>query len=159
MRSTKAGIGSYDSKEPGIKLSQYDDKTAVLRERTKAYSKYIAGNIKPDIIIYNDENDNYLVFDVKYKNPLNSRSSRPDRLQILAYALMLNCKNVGNIFPTQDGTSNTYFKRNEINSREEKTRYYNQINVAIDTEWEFTIQEEGGTSMTTILEYCKRLLV
>lgn len=155
----KAGIGSYDSKEPGIKLSQYDDKTAVLRERTKAYSKYIAGNIKPDIIIYNDENDNYLVFDVKYKNPLNSRSSRPDRLQILAYALMLNCKNVGNIFPTQDGTSNTYFKRNEINSREEKTRYYNQINVAIDTEWEFTIQEEGGTSMTTILEYCKRLLV
>ena len=105
------------------------------------------------------ENDNYLVFDVKYKNPLNSRSSRPDRLQILAYALMLNCKNVGNIFPTQDGTSNTYFKRNEINSREERPRYYNQINVAIDTEWEFTIQEEGGTSTTTILEYCKRLLM
>ena len=155
----KAGIGSYDSKEPGIKLSQYDDKTAVLRERTKTYSKYIAGNIKPDIIIYNDENDNYLVFDVKYKNPLNSRSSRPDRLQILAYALMLNCKNVGNIFPTQDGTSNTYFKRNEINSREERPRYYNQLNVAIDTEWEFTIQEEGGTSITTILEYCKRLLM
>lgn len=155
----KAGIGSYDSKEPGIKLSQYDDKTAVLRGRTKDYSKYIAGNIKPDIIIYNDENDNYLVFDVKYKNPLNSRSSRPDRLQILAYALMLNCKNVGNIFPTQDGTSNTYFKRNEINSREERPRYYNQINVAIDTEWEFTIQEEGGTSTTTILEYCKRLLM
>ena len=51
----KAGIGSYDSKEPGIKLSQYDDKTAVLRGRTKDYSKYIAGNIKPDIIIYNDE--------------------------------------------------------------------------------------------------------
>lgn len=131
----------------------------VLRGRTKDYSKYIAGNIKPDIIIYNDENDNYLVFDVKYKNPLNSRSSRPDRLQILAYALMLNCKNVGNIFPTQDGTSNTYFKRNEINSREERPRYYNQINVAIDTEWEFTIQEEGGTSTTTILEYCKRLLM
>ena len=26
----KAGIGSYDSKEPGIKLSQYDDKTCLL---------------------------------------------------------------------------------------------------------------------------------
>lgn len=48
---------------------------------------------------------------------------------------------------------------NEINSREERPRYYNQINVAIDTEWEFTIQEEGGTSTTTILEYCKRLLM
>lgn len=154
----KAGIGSYNSKTPGLKLSQYDDKTAVLMERNKEYSKYIAGNIKPDIIIYNDENDNYIAFDVKYKNPLHTRSARPDRLQILAYALMLNCKNVGNIFPTQDGTNNTYFKRNEINSRENTPRYYNQMNVAIDTDWEFTIQEEGGTSVTTILEYCKRLL-
>lgn len=154
----KAGVKSYDSKETGIRLSQYDDKTAVLREGQTAYSRYIAGNIKPDIIIYSDESDNYLVFDVKYKNPLNSKASRPDRLQILAYALMLNCKNVGNIFPTQDGTTNTYFKRNEINSREEAPRYYNQMNVAIDTAWEFTIQEEGGTSVTTILEYLKRLL-
>ena len=154
----KAGIGSYNSKTQGLKLSQYDDKTAVLRERNKEYSKYIAGNIKPDIIIYNGENDNYVVFDVKYKNPLSSRASRPDRLQILAYALMLNCRNVGNIFPTQDGTNNTYYKRNEINSRDETTRYYNQMNVAIDTKWEFTIQEEGGSSMTTILEYYKRLL-
>jgi 5-methylcytosine-specific restriction endonuclease McrBC regulatory subunit McrC len=155
----KAGIKSFDSNEPGIKLSQYDDKTAVLRERNKAYSKYIAGNIKPDIILYDEENDSYLVFDVKYKNPLNSRSSRPDRLQILAYALMLNCKNVGNIFPTQDGTSNTYYKRNEINSRDENVRYYNQLNVAVDKDWKFTIQEENGASNMTILEYCKRLLL
>ncbi len=154
----KAGIKSYNSREAGIKLSQYDDKTAVLRERNKEYSKYIAGNIKPDIVIYNDNNENYVVFDVKYKNPLNSKSSRPDRLQILAYALMLNCRNVGNIFPTQDGTNNTYFKRNEINSREETPRYYNQMNVAIDSNWAFDIQEEGGSSSTTILDYCKRLL-
>lgn len=154
----KAGVKSYNSNESGIKLSQYDDKTAVLRERNKEYSKYIAGNIKPDIILYNDENDNCVVFDVKYKNPLNTSSSRADRLQILAYALILNCRNVGNIFPTQDGTSNTYYKRNEINSREETSRYYNQVHIAIDADWQFAIREEGKSSMTTILEYCERLL-
>lgn len=154
----KAGILSYSSKEHGIRLSQYDDKTAVLRERNREYSKYIAGNIKPDIIIYNDENDSYLVFDVKYKNPINMRSSRPDRLQILAYALMLNCRNVGNIFPTQDGTKNTYFKQNQINSKGETPRYYNQLSVSIDVDWDYTIFEEGDSQKTTLLEYCRRLL-
>jgi hypothetical protein len=152
----KAGIGSFNSAQPGLKLVQYDDKTAVLKEKDRIYSKYIAGNIKPDIVIIDDK-DNYLVFDVKYKNA-ESRYSRSDRHQILAYALMMNCRNVGNIFPTQGGTENVCFRRNMINSKEKTPRYYNQVNLSIGAKWDFTIREEGELSTTTILEYCRRLL-
>ena len=68
-----------------------------------AFSRYIAGNVKPDIVVYNDENGKYAVFDVKYKNSFNMQSSRSDRLQILAYALMFNCVDVGNIFQLRAG--------------------------------------------------------
>lgn len=154
----KAGVKSYDSKEDGIKISQYDDKTAVLREKNKSYANYIGGNIKPDIIIYDSNTGNYIVFDVKYKDSLNSRSSRPDRLQILAYGLMLNCANIGNIFPTQDGTNNIYYKRNEINSRESRTRYYNQMEIAIDSNWRFEMQQKNDDSTMRVMEYLNRLL-
>lgn len=154
----RAGVLSYDSKESGIRISRYDDKTAVLREKNKAYANYIGGNIKPDIIIFDPDTDNYIVFDVKYKDSLNSRYARPDRMQILAYGLMLGCDNVGNIFPTQDGTNNVYYKRNEINSNEPRIRYYNQLEVAIDVDWKYEISQKDENSKIRVLEYLKRLL-
>ncbi len=154
----RAGVKSYDSSESGIRISRYDDKTAVLREKNKTYANYIGGNIKPDIIIYDPETGNYVVFDVKYKDSLNSRYSRPDRLQILAYGLMLGCDNVGNIFPTQDGTNNIYYKRNEINSNESRKRYYNQMEVAIDVEWKFEMLQKDEQMQMRVMEYLKRLL-
>lgn len=154
----RAGVKSFDSNEAGIRISQYDDKTAVLREKNKVFANYISGNIKPDIIIYDSDTGNYVVFDVKYKDSLNSKSSRPDRLQILAYGLMLGCDNVGNIFPTQDGTNNIYYKRNQINSNESRTRFYNQLEVAIDTEWQFDIQQKDAERSMRLMEYLKRLL-
>ena len=98
------------------------------------------------------------MFDVKYKDSLSSRYARPDRMQILAYGLMLNCNNVGNIFPTQDGTCNIYYKRNEINSNESRTRYYNQLEVAIDPNWKFEIIRKGDEMKIGVMEYLKRLL-
>ena len=105
---------------------RYDEKTAVLAEKNNPYANYINGNIKPDIIIYNPENQKYVVFDVKYIDSSNAKFSRSDRMQILAYGLMFNSDNVGNIFPTRDGTSNLYFKSNRINSNESRTRMYHQ---------------------------------
>lgn len=154
----RAGIKSYASKEKGLHLLKYDDKTAVLQQKAKAFSRYIAGNVKPDIVVYNDENGKYAVFDVKYKNSFNMQSSRSDRLQILAYALMFNCVDVGNIFPTQNGRKNTYYRRNKINSHEEMSRYYNQLNIAIDTNWEFVLQAEGESSSETIYEFFEKIL-
>lgn len=154
----RAGVLSYDSQEPGIRISQYDDKTAVLREKNKSYANYIGGNIKPDIIIYDPDTGNYVVFDVKYKDSLSSRYARPDRMQILAYALMLGCDNVGNIFPTQDGTNNVYYMQNEINSNESRTRYYNQLEVAIDSDWKFEIARKDDAMRMRVMEYLKKLL-
>lgn len=154
----RAGVLSYDSQEPGIRISQYDDKTAVLREKNKSYANYIGGNIKPDIIIYDPDTGNYVVFDVKYKDSLSSRYARPDRMQILAYALMLGCDNVGNIFPTQDGTNNVYYIQNEINSNESRTRYYNQLEVAIDSDWKFEIARKDDAMRMRVMEYLKKLL-
>ena len=154
----RAGVQSYISEERGIHISQYDDKTAVLRENNKNYANYIAGNIKPDIIIYDSETGKYVVFDVKYKDSFNSRYARPDRMQILAYGLMLGCDNVGNIFPTQDGTNNIYYKRNEINSNESRKRYYNQMEVAIDIDWKFEIQRKDKEMKMRVMDYLRKLL-
>ena len=117
---------SFGSQDSGIRLLRYDEKTAVLAEKNNPYANYINGNIKPDIIIYNPENQKYVVFDVKYIDSSNAKFSRSDRMQILAYGLMFNSDNVGNIFPTWDGTSNLYFKSNRINSNESRTRMYHQ---------------------------------
>jgi len=154
----RAGVLSYDSRENGIRISQYDYKTTVLREKNKAYANYIGGNIKPDIIIYDPETGNHIVFDVKYKDSMSSRYARPDRMQILAYGLMLGCDNVGNIFPAQNGTNNVYYKRNEINSNESRTRYYNQMEVAIDADWKFEITGKDDEMKMRVMEYLKRLL-
>lgn len=89
---------------------------------------------------------------------MSSRYARPDRMQILAYGLMLGCDNVGNIFPTQDGTNNVYYKRNEINSNETRTRYYNQLEVAIDSDWTFEITQKDDAMKMRVMEYLKRLL-
>lgn len=153
----RAGVLSYDSKESGIRILQYDDKTAVLREKNRTYANYISGNIKPDIIIYDPETGNYVVFDVKYKDSLSSRYARPDRMQILAYGLMLGCNNVGNIFPAQDGTNNVYYKRNEINSNESRTHYYNQLEVAIDSDWKFEITHKDDETKIRVMEYLRGL--
>lgn len=95
-----AGVRSFDSNDSGIRLLRYDDKTPVLTEGNKAYAHYISGNVKLDIILLNPENGKYAVFDVKYKDLLNSRFSRSDRIQVLAYGLMFDAENIGNIFPT-----------------------------------------------------------
>ena len=100
----RAGIKSYASKEKGLHLLQYDDKTAVLQQRAMAFSRYIAGNVKPDIVVYNDENGKYAVFDVKYKNSFNMQSSRSDRLQNIGICInVLIVWMSGNIFQLRAG--------------------------------------------------------
>ena len=78
-------------------------------------------------------------------------------MQILAYGLMLGCNNVGNIFPARDGTNNVYYKRNEINSNESRTRYYNQLEVAIDSDWKFEITRKDDETKIRVMEYLRGL--
>ena len=153
-----AGVRSFNSHDSGVQLLPYDDKTPVLTEGNKAYAHYIRGNVKPDIILHNPENGKYAVFDVKYKDSSNSRFSRSDRMQVLAYGLMFDAENIGNIFPTQDGTSNLYYKSNKINSNESKTRQYHQLEIAIDTDWVFTMTSKDGEYSIGLLEYLQDLL-
>lgn len=154
----KAGVKSYNSTEKGIKLLKYDNKSPVLNESSKRYANYIAGNIKPDIVLFDSATGKYVVFDVKYKDSQSSRFARSDRMQILAYGLMLGCENVGNIFPTQDGTNNIYYERNEINSNEERLRFYNQLNIAIDSDWKFEISKKNEEDRMSVMDYLKRML-
>ena len=154
----KAGVKAFDSEDEGIHLAKYDDKTAVLTERNKSYANYISGNIKPDIIVYNPANQKHIVFDVKYKDSANSRFSRSDRMQVLAYGLMFDSEHIGNIFPTQDGTNNVYYKCNKINSNENKDRFYHQLEIAIDNSWTFVMDSKTGDQSTGLLEYLNSLL-
>ena len=149
----KAGVKSFDSQEEGLRLSRYDDKTPVLKDRNGAFANYINGNIKPDIIIYNPASGKQVVFDVKYKDSANARFSRSDRLQVLAYGLMFGSDNVGIIFPTSDGTNNIYYKCNEINSNESRTRFYHQLEIAIDRDSSFTMSSKSGGDEIGVLEY------
>jgi len=108
------GINSYKKRRPNEPfLEKYDTKIDVLSEELSLESsEYIKGPIKPDIII-RMEGRNPVVLDVKYKNHKNKYSAREDRLQLLAYALMLDCIHVGHVFP---GDNNHAFLPTNVNS-------------------------------------------
>lgn len=129
----KSGIKSFSSQDNSLRMLQYDYKAKILSQNGEAFSSYINGNIKPDIILYNPQNDKYIVFDVKYKNLSNNRYSREDRLQLLAYSMMYNCENVGIVFPAIGENGNMYYEKNEIQSIEERQRFFNQLELSINT--------------------------
>jgi 5-methylcytosine-specific restriction endonuclease McrBC regulatory subunit McrC len=156
-----AGIKSYLSNAEGIQILKYDHKLKVLSQNASVYSNYIGGNVKPDIIIFNPRTDKYVVFDIKYKNLLHRKTSRADRLQVLAYALLYDCENVGIIFPALDGTENIYYERNEIASIEQKQRYYNQLEIAVDTidiDGECAVRSKETQESVSLLKYIEGLL-
>ena len=154
----KAGVKSFDSQEDGVRLARYDDKTPVLKGRNGGYANYISGNVKPDIIIQNPVTGKHVIFDVKYKNSANARFSRSDRLQVLAYGLMFGSEDVGIIFPALDGAKNTYYKCNEINSNESRTRFYHQFEISIDRDTSSTMTAKTGGEEISVMDYLNRLL-
>jgi 5-methylcytosine-specific restriction endonuclease McrBC regulatory subunit McrC len=121
------GISSYKSKdESGIRLEKFDDKTDVFMEEDGLLNpgKYISGSIKPDIILTNQDTGETVVLDVKYKDYTNG-DSRNDRLQLLAYSMMMNADNVGIILPAQ--TEVEIFDARRINSMEHRVVKYHQM--------------------------------
>jgi hypothetical protein len=79
-------------------------------------------------------------------------------MQVLAYGLMFDAENIGNIFPTQDGTRNLYYKCNKINSNESKERWYHQFEIAIDADWIFTMTSKDREDSIGLLEYLQGIL-
>lgn len=66
------------------------------------FDVYIQGEMIPDIIFKNKYEEEYIIYDVKYKVGEYNQGTRSDRLQILAYAYMWNCKHIGHIFPEKE---------------------------------------------------------
>lgn len=123
----KNGISSYRGKdEKSLYLKKFDDKTDIFMEEEGLLNpgKYISGTIKPDLILTNQETGENVVIDVKYKDYTNG-DSRNDRLQLLAYSMMLNANNVGIILPTQ--TEVEIFDARRINSLESRVVKYHQM--------------------------------
>lgn len=139
----KNGISSYRGKgEKGICLEKFDDKTDVFMEEEGLLNpgKYISGTIKPDLILTNQETGETVVIDVKYKDYTNG-DSRNDRLQLLAYSMMLNANNVGIILPAQ--TEVEIFDARRINSMESRIVKYHQMLLGMEKD------------SSTIAEYIK----
>lgn len=127
----KNGIVSYkDKSNIGIKLEKFDDKTDVFLEEDGLANpgKYISGSIKPDLVLTDQETGETVVFDVKYKDFTNG-NARDDRLQLLAYSMMMNADNVGIILPTQ--TEVEIFDARRINSMEKRIVKYHQMLLGI----------------------------
>lgn len=123
----KNGIASYRNKcDVGIKLEKFDDKTDVFLEEEGLTNpgKYISGSIKPDLILTDQQSGERVVFDVKYKDYTNG-NSRDDRLQLLAYSMMMNANNIGIILPAQDDVE--IFDARTINSMENRVIRYHQM--------------------------------
>ena len=123
----KNGIHSYKGKyEHGIRLEKFDDKTEVFAEEEDLLNpgKYISGSIKPDLILTNQDTGETVVIDVKYKDYMNG-NSRDDRLQLLAYSMMLNANNIGIILPAQ--VDEKIFDARRINSLEKRVVKYHQM--------------------------------
>lgn len=122
----KNGVDSYRSKnETGIRLEKFDDKTDIfLEEGLINPGKYISGSIKPDLILTDRESGETVVFDIKYKDYTNG-DSRNDRLQLLAYSMMMNANNVGIILPAQADVE--IFDARRINSMENRVVKYHQM--------------------------------
>lgn len=154
----KAGVLSYLSSEEGVHILKYDYKSKVLELSDNTHSNYINGSVKPDIIIYDTVSKKYVVFDVKYKNVQNRGYSRDDRLQILAYALMYDCDNVGIVFPSLTGEENEFYMKNGIQSVENRERYYNQLELSIDTIWKCVVKSKENKDGLPLIEYIKQLL-
>lgn len=127
----KNGIASYKSKsDKGIRMEKFDDKTDVFlkEEGLTNPGKFISGSIKPDLILTNQETGETVVLDVKYKDYTNG-NSRDDRLQLLAYSMMMNANNVGIILPAQ--TEVEIFDARRINSMENRVVKYHQMLLGI----------------------------
>lgn len=140
----KNGISSYKSKEnAGIRLEKFDDKTDVFVEEDGLLNpgKYISGTIKPDLILTDQETGQKVVLDVKYKDYTNG-DSRNDRLQLLAYSMMLNAGNIGIILPAPDEVE--IFDARRINSMENRIVKYHQMLLGINK-----------NNNTTVADYIK----
>lgn len=122
-------IKSYrENASEGIQIEKFDAKTDVLVEEADLTNpgKYISGPIKPDIVLTDIITGKTAVFDVKYKNYKNG-DSRNDRLQLLAYSMMMNADNVGLILPTLDEDVPSFFDPRRINSSEQRLIRYHQL--------------------------------
>jgi len=120
------GVKSYREKgTSGIWMAKFDEKTEVLTEddSLKNPGKYIAGTVKPDIVLTDPETGRIAVFDVKYKDYRGN--SRNDRLQLLAYSMMMNAEHIGLIFPSED--KDVIFDARKVNTLENRTVMYHQI--------------------------------
>lgn len=81
----------------GYTCKKEKGKNPIMEDDSWYIQKNKSELIIPDIVVRHK--NQCVVFDAKYKNGRKKHNIREDRLQLLAYALMYNCKTVGHIFP------------------------------------------------------------
>ena len=125
----KNGVHSYKEQfDHGIRIEKFDNKTDVFVEDKSLENpgKHISGPIKPDIVLTKIDTEETLVFDVKYKK--NTTTNASDRLQLLAYSMMLNADNVGIILPPiNDSDVDMIFDPRRVNSLETRLIKYHEM--------------------------------
>lgn len=143
----RKGVKSYRFKSgEGILLEKYDDKTQVFREEALPNpGRYISGSIKPDIVLTDLKTGKKAVYDVKYKDYRNA-DGRNDRLQLLAYSMMLNADHIGIIFPAPD--REMIFDPRRINTLEDREVIYHQLLIDIGR------QGGGVPGINPVSDYC-----
>lgn len=141
-------IKSYKSiANSGIRLEKFDKKIDVFSEKSKGQKLRIAGPIKPDILLTPIGTNRNTVFDVKYKE-LDSGGMRIDRLQLLAYSMLLNADNIGLILPS---SSKDLCVSERIDSQGDRDVVYHQIQMKITS-------DDGLESSKKTANYIKRIV-
>lgn len=85
------------------------------------YKYYIAGEVKPDIVL--ERGGKYIILDVKYKDC--DVPNRDDRLQLLAYADVYDAHVIGHIFP--DKGNGCAFRSSKLNTKLGDNYHYLQF--------------------------------
>ena len=72
---------------------------------------------------------------------------------------MYGCENVGNIFPAKEDDVSAFYDMNPINSQEERSRHYHQLELKIERESDGIITSKADDSIqVSLYRYINSLL-
>ena len=115
-----------------IEIRPYGERKQILiSSMEENIYNYMGSYVIPDIILKKKNQDEYFIFDAKYKEI--KTSNRSDRLQILAYAYLYHSSRIGHVFPKQKKRVSKYW---EISSESDYKTQYGMFFLPMEEEME-----------------------
>lgn len=115
-----------------IEIRPYGERKQILiSSMEENIYNYMESYVIPDIILKKKNQDEYFIFDAKYKEI--KTSNRSDRLQILAYAYLYHSSRIGHVFPKQKKSVSKYW---EISSESDYKTQYGMFFLPMEEEME-----------------------